>query len=113
MLDPAEVREVMAEWLRDLEPAQYSSVDARRVLDVVADMKRLAAAAETLFAKRVAETEGWKGDGDRSAAHWLARRIGTSVAEAKAKLDVADRLADLPATAEAFRAGRLSDQQAR
>jgi hypothetical protein len=62
----------------------------------------------------VAETNAWDdGAGDRSAAHWLARRTGTTVAEAKAKLEVADRLTDLPTTAEAFRAGLLSEQQAR
>ena len=75
--------------------------------------KRLLSAAETLMAARVAETQAWKDGADRSAAHWLARRTGTSIAEAKAKLETAERLADLPATAEAFRAGRLSDQQAR
>ena len=48
-----------------------------------------------------------------TAAHWLARRTGISIAEAKAKLETASRLGELPATAEAFRAGRLSDQQAR
>jgi hypothetical protein len=43
----------------------------------------------------------------------LARRTGISIADARAKLDTASRLGDLPATAEMFRAGRLSDQQAR
>jgi hypothetical protein len=103
----------MARWVADLEPGVYSGADALGLLDVVSGMKRLAAAAETLLAQRVAESDAWKGEADRSAAHWLARRIGTSVAEAKAKLDTAERLAELPTTAEAFRAGRLSDQQAR
>ena len=35
------------------------------MLDVVSDVKRLAGAAETLFAARVAETEAWQGGGDR------------------------------------------------
>jgi hypothetical protein len=42
-----------------------------------------------------------------------ARRTGITVAEAKGKLATAERLAELPATAQALRAGRLSDQQAR
>ena len=83
------------------------------LLDVLSDVKRLAAAAETLMAARVASCDGWKGSDDRSAAHWLARRIGTSVAEAKAKLETASQIDELPATAEAIRPGRLSDQQAR
>ena len=91
----------------------YSLEDALGLLDVLSDVKRLAAVAETLFAARVASCDGWKGSGERSAAHWLARRIGTSVAEAKAKLETAAQIEELPATAEAYRAGRLSDQQAR
>lgn len=68
-----------------------------------------------LLAKRVTETNAWQDDGgtDRSAAHWLARRTGTSVGEAQHELATVERLADLPATAEAVRAGRLSHQQAR
>ncbi len=88
--------------------------DALALLDVVSDVKRLFAAAESLLAARVAETDAWReGSADRSAAHWLARRIGTSIAEAKAKLQTVEALDDLPATAAAYRAGRLSDQQAR
>jgi hypothetical protein len=65
------------------------------------------------MAAGVAQTEAWRDGSDRSAAHWLARQIGTSIAEAKAKLETAERLRELPATSEAFRVGRLSDQQAR
>ena len=108
----AETRDQLADWVAELEPGVYSGTDARTLLDVMSDIKRLAGAAELLLAKRVAETNAWHGAGDRSAAHWLARRTGTSVGEAKGKLETVDKLADLPKTAEAFRAGRLSDQQA-
>lgn len=113
MFCTAEVRDQMARWVAELEPGEFSAEDALRMLDVVSDLKRLAGAAETLLAARVAPVGLWKDEADRSAAHWLARRTGMSVAEAKAKLDTASRLADLPTTAEAYRAGRLSDQQAR
>jgi hypothetical protein len=108
------VREWLAAWVRDLEPGLYAGEDALGLLEQVAELKRLAGAAETLLAARVAETEAWRTDGrDRTAGHWLARRIGVSVAEARAKLETAERLAELPATDEVFRAGRLSEQQAR
>lgn len=113
MFDMAELRDGLAVWVADLEPGEFSAEDALRLLDVVSGLKRLASAAETLLAARVAPSGLWKDGSDRSAAHWLARRTGMSVAEAKAKLDTAERLDDLPATAEALRAGRLSDQQAR
>jgi hypothetical protein len=112
--DVIEVRDSAGEWVRELEPGLYGGLDALALLDVVSEVKRLFAAAETLLAARVADTDAWRdGSADRSAAHWLARRTGTSIAEAKPKLETAAQLADLPATAEAFRAGRLSDQQAR
>jgi hypothetical protein len=113
MFVAAELRDGLAAWVAELEPGVYAGDDALRVLDVLSDVKRLAGAAESLMAARVASCDAWKESGDRSAAHWLARRTGISIAEAKAKLETADRLRELPATAEAFRAGRLSDQQAR
>ena len=113
MFVAAELRDGLAAWVAELEPGVYAVDDAVRVLDVLSDVKRLAGAAESLLAARVAEGDAWKESGDRSAAHWLARRTGISIAEAKAKLETAARLDELPATAEAFRAGRLSDQQAR
>ena len=117
MFDTAEVvqvREAAGAWVSELEPGLYAGPDALALLDVVSDVKRLFAAAESLLAARVAETDAWReGSADRSAAHWLARRIGKSIAEAKAKLRTVEALEDLPATAAAYRAGRLSDQQAR
>ena len=108
------MRAGLATWIAELEPGVYAGDDARALLDVVSRVKRLAGAAETLLAARVAETEAWRdGSSDRSAAHWLARRCGTTIAEAKAKLETAEKLDELPATAEALRAGRLSDHQTR
>ncbi len=113
MFVAADVRRHLTDWVAVLEPDVYSGTDARVLLDDFSHIKKLAGAAELLLAKRVAETRAWEGEGDRSAAHWLAKRTGTSVGEAKTKFETADRLADLPKTNEAFRAGRLSDQQAR
>ena len=113
MFVAAETRDELAGWVAGLEPGVYSGPQARELLDVVSDLKRLCGAAEMLLAQRVAETKAWEGGPDRSAAHWFARRTGTSVGEAQAKLETAERLSELPATSEAFRAGRLSDQQVR
>ena len=114
MFDMVECERGLESWVAELEPGVYAGDDARRLLDVVSRVKRLASAAETLLAARVAETEAWRdGSPDRSAAHWLARRGGTTIAEARGKLETAEWLGELPATAEAFRGGRLSDQQAR
>ena len=87
------MRDELAEWVAEVEPGLFSGADALAMLDVMSDVKRLASAAETLFAARVAETDAWReGSADRSAAHWLARRTGISIAEAKAKLETAAAL---------------------
>src|SRR5207237_3583671 len=74
--------------------------------------ERLVVAAKTLLARRAAESGRWRAKGDRSPAHWLARTTGTSVGQARATLETAERLRELPATEEALRAGKLSATQA-
>jgi Domain of unknown function (DUF222) len=71
----------------------------------------MAATVKSHAAARVAETEAWKRDGDRSAAHQLARTTGTTVGQAREALDSARRLQDRPATDAAARRGELSAQQ--
>jgi hypothetical protein len=108
-----EVRDRLAPLLSTFEPRVLAPTTAVAVLDLLTEIKNLAAAGEAMVAVRVAETDRWQGGSDRSAAHWLARRTGTSVGEARAKLETVEKLAELPATAEAFRSGRLSEQQVR
>lgn len=71
----------------------------------------MAASVKALAAARVAETDLWKQDGDRSAAHHLARTTGVSVGHAQETLTTARRLHDLPATAAEALSGKLSASQ--
>ena len=57
--------------------------------------------------------EGWAGAGIKSCAHWLSWRCGMSLSTAREHLRVAHALTDLPATTDAFTAGRLSYAKAR
>src|SRR5207302_5247417 len=98
--------------LSALEPGCLSGPDALRLLEVVIEGERVLAAGRTLVAKRVEESNVWRQSGDRSAAHFIAQKTGTSVGRTQAALETAERLAKLPATAEAFRAGALSEVQA-
>jgi hypothetical protein len=107
-----EVRERLADLVGQAEPGIHDLDEAVGLVKLFTEIKRLAAAGELLFAKRVADAGSWDGR-DRSAAHWFARETGISVGDAQAKFATAERLEELPATAEAFRAGKLSDQQAR
>ncbi len=59
----------------------------------------------------MADTDLWRRDGDRSAAHHLARTTGTTVGAAADALAVGRRLDQLPDTAAAARRGELSPSQ--
>jgi hypothetical protein len=98
--------------LSALEPGCFSGPDALRLLEVFTEIERLGAAGRTLVAKRVEESNVWRASGERSAAHFIAHKTGTSVGRTQAALETAERLRELPATAEAFRAGTLSEPQA-
>src|SRR5438046_6077989 len=98
--------------LSALEPGCLSGPDALRLLEVITEGERVLAAGRTLVAKRVEQSNVWRQSGDRSAAHFIAHKTGTSVGRVQAGLETAERLAALPATAEAFRAGTLSEVQA-
>src|SRR5438094_3772971 len=98
--------------LSALEPGCLNGPDALRLLEVITEGERVLAAGRTLVAKRVEESNVWRQSGDRSAAHFIAHKTGTSVGRTQAALETAERLAALPATAEAFRAGTLSEVQA-
>jgi hypothetical protein len=107
----SELRSAMSEYATRFDPARIAAHDAACVVEDAAAIKNMAATVEALAAARVAETALWKRNGDRSAAHQLARRTGTSVNQAKDALDAARRLRELPATEAAARRGELSAQQ--
>src|SRR4026209_2110815 len=102
----------MRTFVAELEPGCFSGDDALALLGDFTEAERIAAAGRTAMAKRVEESNVWRASGERTAAHFLSQRTGTTVGKTQASLDTAARLAELPATAEAFRTGKLSDVQA-
>jgi len=68
-------------------------------------------ASKALAARQVSRSGAWRLQGDRSPAHWMARRTGCSVGQAVGVLETAKRLTELPQTDQAARAGRLSEMQ--
>ena len=83
--------------------------------EITAGAVRLAAATAA-WLRLVAEfdeREGWAGVGIQSCAHWLAWQCALSPGAAREHVRVARALTTLPATAEAFAAGRLSYSKVR
>jgi len=94
------------------EPKCWAGPDAAKLVGAFAEIERLAAAGKTLAAGQVERTNGWRAGGHRSAGEWLARETGSSVSVAGEVLATASRVAQLPATEDALRAGALSPEQA-
>ena len=75
-------------------------------------IERLGHGLKTRAAARVAASAVWQGDGDRSPADWLARRTGTSKADAGRLVETGRQLEALPTVAGAVSRGELSAKQA-
>ena len=86
---------------------------AARLVEECAEAERLLAALRVLVTASLQDKALWRREGFRSAAAWMASKTGTAVGTAIRTMEMADQLADLPVVAEAFRAGVLSEAQAR
>ncbi|HSH58681.1 MAG TPA: DUF222 domain-containing protein [Acidimicrobiales bacterium] len=102
----------MGDYAARFDAALISASDAARAVEEASAIEKMAATVKALAAARVARTDLWRRGGDRSAAHRLARRTGTSVGQAAQALETGKRLDALPETAAAARRGELSAQQA-
>jgi hypothetical protein len=74
---------------------------------------RLCNAGLALVMRQVARSDAWCGDGAPSPAAWMANEAGIPVGKAVAAMEMVGHLDKFPAIADAFRAGRLSLDQAR
>ena len=87
--------------------------DLARLVEVTAEIERLAAGVRIQAAARVAESGVWRAKGDKTADAWMARVTHTSIGQAGAELGTGVRLRTMSKTAEAVRAGRLTADQAK
>ena len=71
-----EMEAALREIVAGLEPETLSADAAVGLVDTFATIEKLGAAGKALAARRVADSNLWRGAGERSAAHWLARRGG-------------------------------------
>ncbi len=101
----AQVRRLVA----DLEPDRFDGPGARTLVELFDEVERLGAAGKALATRQVVATGAWKHDGaHRDAASWLADTTCATVGAARATVDTAARLAELPSTEAAMREGALS-----
>src|SRR4051794_5611612 len=94
-------------WSESLDPALLTGSAAADDMARAEAMKRKITACTVGLACRVEETRAYKAT-HRDAAGWLASTAGSSVSDANRMLRTGERLAECPATKEAFEAGGLS-----
>jgi hypothetical protein len=104
--------QTVRDTVRGLDVEALEPAAANDLVAVFAEVERLGAAGKALCAKRVADSGAWQRSGERSAADWLAKTTGTTVGAARGALDTAANVTSAPAVDDAFRAGRLSAEQA-
>jgi hypothetical protein len=97
--------------LSGFDPELVDGPDAARLLEVFAEIEKLAAGGKLLAARRVESSNIWRRTGHRSAAAHVAEATGTAMGPAITALEAARQLGSLPATDEAMRQGRLSEAQ--
>jgi hypothetical protein len=86
---------------------------AADLVGLAVEIEQLGAALRVLATRAVARGDRWRWEGFRSAGAWMAAQAGMPVGPALATLEMAGLLDGLPLVAAAFRAGRLSEAQAR
>ncbi|HEY3240852.1 MAG TPA: DUF222 domain-containing protein [Acidimicrobiia bacterium] len=97
----------------DLDVEALDPEVAAGLVGLFVEIEQLAAAGRVLATRAVERGDRWRREGFRSAAAWMAAQAGTPVRPAIATMEMARLLDGLPVVAAAFRAGRLSEVQAR
>ncbi|HUP69150.1 MAG TPA: DUF222 domain-containing protein [Acidimicrobiales bacterium] len=106
------IRAAVSSYAASFDPNEISALTAQGVVDDAIATVNMVETIKAMAAKRVADTELWKREGDISPAHQLARKSGTSVAKAKEALETAAGLSQLPELEAAARSGEVSSSQA-
>jgi hypothetical protein len=102
-----------ADWTAGhLDAAALSEDEAMVSLECLVKIVNQAEAMKAAVALRLADSDIWRTEGDRSPAHLLARKAGMGVGAARDALTTAERAKALPGVESALRKGELSPGQA-
>ncbi len=98
--------------MADLDPAAVPLPHVTGLWKLFSRAQKLSAAGELSLADQVRRADEWRRSGFQSAEEWMARQKGTSVGDARGRLEASKQLEALPDTAAALRAGLVSPEQA-
>lgn len=107
----ANLVETVRDLVAALETDGMSADDVARLVELFAELERLALAGRTLAGRRVERSKVWREQGYSSPARWMAATAQTTVASAITTIETGRRLEELPAVRRALQSGTLSAVQ--
>jgi hypothetical protein len=105
--------DVLHAALVSFQPEAYSGEDCATLVDKLATLEKVSAAARVRAAARAGECGAHRERGFADVSDWMARATGSTAGSAKAALETAAALESLPEAKAALEAGELSFAQAR
>jgi hypothetical protein len=111
--DFSDIERRVGEFFAKYDPYLYLVDDANTMLGRIAKTGRLFGAAEIQTARRLEKAHVHTSEGFKDPGRWLSGITGESVGQAAAKLEIARSIEAHPQVSEAFRAGKLSEAQAK
>jgi hypothetical protein len=111
----AEAHVTLSSAIDALSALDPDTLDDADLADAVVGLHRQQARLAAATARLTAAMDGrrvWADDGSRSCGAWLAHRCRLPIGQARAQARLARRLRGMPATAEAFAAGDISERHA-
>ncbi len=105
--------ETLRQVVGDLDARSLDSDVAAELVSLFVQIENVSSAGRVVATQAVARSGLWRREGFRSAAAWMAAKSGIPVPPAIRTMEMADRLQQLPLVASAYRAGHLSDVQAK
>jgi hypothetical protein len=95
----------------DLDADRLDGRDALSLFGSYVVAERLCCSAKFALASRIESSGIWKESGHKNAATLIAQTEGVGVGDARSTLETGKALVDAPQTAEALKAGKLSEPQ--
>ncbi|MGA3217463.1 MAG: HNH endonuclease signature motif containing protein [Acidimicrobiales bacterium] len=106
------VAEELCKEIAGFDPSLYSGTDCALLAEALSRTEKACSGARTRAAARAVACGAHKERGFADGADWLAKKTGTSRAEARTDLETAGSLGNMPATADALSRGEVSWKEA-
>jgi hypothetical protein len=96
------------DYVAEMDVAAMTGPEATENIELLTKYERVATAGSLALAPKVEDCFEWRQQGHKSAESFMAEKLGIAVGTARARLETARQLQDLPETATCLRRGDFS-----